>query len=392
MSHGHRLQSCGMAPKRIASMRMRMILAILLASTLVSPALAQEEPIERGDIAQRPESMGQRGGWQRREAPPQQIPQAQAQPQAQLIPAPAAPPQPDWSGNRGGNNGGWQRPDPMPSVAQSTPAPASQPPMRGEWRRPGGWQNNDGGREGWRGARPDGGGDGGRDRGGWNRGGNGNTGVVPPPPPQPNVDVHRGGNVGQWGGNWNGRNWDRNGDGRPDWRTRDRDRDGTPNWRDRDRDGDGVRNNRDWDRNNNGTVDRRWDRNNNGTVDRHYDWNRDGVRDNRYGWNNRGNDWNREWRNDRRYDWQRYRWSNRNQFRLPRYYAPYGYGYGYQRFGIGIYLDNVFFGSRYRISDPWRYRLPEARWPYQWVRYYDDVLLVDTRSGYVVDVIYDFFW
>jgi Nickel/cobalt transporter regulator len=372
-------------------MRMRMILATLLASTLVSPALAQEEPIERGDIAQRPESMGQRGGWQRREAPPQQMPQAQ--PQAQPIPAPAALPQPDWSGNRGGNNGGWQRPAPMPPVAQSAPTPASQPPMRGEWGRPGGWQNNnDGGREGWRGARPDRDGGGDRDRSGWNRGGNGNTGVVPPPPPQPNVEVHRGGNVGQWGNNGNNRNWDRNGDGRPDWRARDRDRDGTPNWRDRDRDGDGIRNNRDWDRNNNGTVDRRWDRNNNGSVDRRYDWNRDGVRDNRYGWNSRGNGWNREWRNDRRYDWQRYRWSNRNQYRLPRYYSPYGYNSGYERFGIGIYLDNVFFGSRNRISDPWSYRLPEARWPYQWVRYYDDVLLVDTRSGYVVDVIYDFFW
>ena len=249
--------------------------------------------------------------------------------------------------------------------------------MRGEWGRPGGWQNNN---------------DGGRDRGGWNRGDNGSTGVITRSPPQPNVEVHRGGAVGTWSNNSGNRNWDRNGDGRPDWRGRDRDRDGTPNWRDRDRDGDGIRNNRDWDRNNNGRVDRRWDRNNNGWVDRRYDWNRDGVRDNRYGWNNRWNGWNHDWRNDRRYDWQRYRWSNRNLYRMPRYYAPYGYGYGYQRFGIGIYLDNVFFGSRYRISDPWRYRLPEARWPYQWVRYYDDVLLVDTRSGYVVDVIYDFFW
>ena len=30
--------------------------------------------------------------------------------------------------------------------------------------------------------------------------------------------------------------------------------------------------------------------------------------------------------------------------------------------------------------------------PYRWVRYYDDVLLVDIYSGEVVDVIYDFFW
>ncbi len=197
------------------------------------------------------------------------------------------------------------------------------------------------------------------------------------------------------------------------WRGGDRDRDGRPNWRDRDRDGDGIRNNRDWDRNNNGRVDGRWDGNNNGVVDRRYDWHRNGVRDNRgndnrrwnnnQGWNNGGHwnndrnwsnnrDWNHGWRNDRRYDWQTYRYSNRNTFRLPRYSSPYGYGYRYQQFGIGFYLESVLFGSRYRISDPGRYRLPQADWPYQWVRYYDDVLLVDTRDGYIVDVINNFFW
>lgn len=30
--------------------------------------------------------------------------------------------------------------------------------------------------------------------------------------------------------------------------------------------------------------------------------------------------------------------------------------------------------------------------PVRWIRYYDDVLLIDTRDGYVVDVIYDFFY
>ena len=52
----------------------------------------------------------------------------------------------------------------------------------------------------------------------------------------------------------------------------------------------------------------------------------------------------------------------------------------------------MFFGSRYQINDPWRYRLPAVYGPYRWVRYYDDVLLVDIYSGEVVDVIYDFFW
>ena len=30
--------------------------------------------------------------------------------------------------------------------------------------------------------------------------------------------------------------------------------------------------------------------------------------------------------------------------------------------------------------------------PYRWVRYYNDALLVDIRSGQVVDVEYDIFW
>jgi Ni/Co efflux regulator RcnB len=102
-------------------------------------------------------------------------------------------------------------------------------------------------------------------------------------------------------------------------------------------------------------------------------------------------DWNRSWRNDRRYDWQRYRYSNRSLFRSP-YYAPYGYGYGYNRLSIGLILDPIFFGQNYWIGDPWQYRLPAAPYGTQWVRYYNDVLLVDVYTGEVVDVIYDFFW
>jgi Ni/Co efflux regulator RcnB len=44
------------------------------------------------------------------------------------------------------------------------------------------------------------------------------------------------------------------------------------------------------------------------------------------------------------------------------------------------------------LNDPWQYRLPPVHGPYRWVRYYDDVLLIDVRNGYVVDVINDFFW
>lgn len=101
--------------------------------------------------------------------------------------------------------------------------------------------------------------------------------------------------------------------------------------------------------------------------------------------------WNREWRNDRRYDWQGYRYSNRNLFHVGPYYSPYR-GYGYNRFSIGIFLDPLFYGRDYWIGDPWEYRLPPAYPGTEWVRYYNDVLLVDVDTGEVVDVIYDFFW
>jgi len=101
--------------------------------------------------------------------------------------------------------------------------------------------------------------------------------------------------------------------------------------------------------------------------------------------------WNRGWRNDRRYDWQRWRYSNRNAYRLPAYYAPYR-GWNYNRFSIGFMLQPLFYSQRYWIGDPWQYRLPAAPYGTQWVRYYNDVLLVDVYTGEVVDVIYDFFW
>jgi hypothetical protein len=109
--------------------------------------------------------------------------------------------------------------------------------------------------------------------------------------------------------------------------------------------------------------------------------------------NNRNwrNDWNRGWRNDRRYDWNNWRGRNRNVFHVSPYYSPYR-NWRYQRFSIGFFLEPLFFDQRYWIGDPWQYRLPPAPYGTQWVRYYDDVLLVDIYTGEVVDTIYDFFW
>ena len=143
------------------------------------------------------------------------------------------------------------------------------------------------------------------------------------------------------------RHW--NGDGR-DWK-----RDGHRNWSGERRDG-----NHSW------SSDRRdWDRNDN-------------------------HRWNRDWRGDRRYGWQDYRTRHRNIYRLPRYEARHGYSY--RRWYPGYRWDSWFYSSSFWISDPWQYRLPPAYAPYRWVRYYDDVALVDTETGEIVDIIYNFFW
>lgn len=113
--------------------------------------------------------------------------------------------------------------------------------------------------------------------------------------------------------------------------------------------------------------------------------------DYRSGYRDARRDWNRDWRRDNRYNWTSYRASNRHHYRLGSYYAPYR-NYSYRRLSIGFSLDSLFFSSRYWISDPWSYRLPPVDGPYRWVRYYDDVLLVDIYSGEVVDVIHNFFW
>ena len=116
-------------------------------------------------------------------------------------------------------------------------------------------------------------------------------------------------------------------------------------------------------------------------------------RDDRWSGNrdSRRSSWNRSWRNDSRYDWQRYRYSNRNLFRSGGYYSPYR-NYGYNRLSIGLILDSLFYSNRYWLSDPYQYRLPAAPYGTQWVRYYNDVVLVDVYTGEVLDVIHDFFW
>jgi TolA-binding protein len=316
------------------------LLAVIIAATALVPpaALAQDRGRwggrDRSGGGQSSEVRQNRSEWRQQQT--EQAPQAQPQ-------------QRQWNGGGERQRGGWSRPQQQAPQQQAPQqqAPQAVPQQSFQQQQQQRWGGNRG------------------DRSQWNNNGD---------------RTRWSGSRSQWSG----------GDRRPDagqqqldqqrqqqYRNTDRSR-----WSDRNR---SDRGNRDW---NDGNRTRDWsgDRN-------RYDSNRtrnwSGDR-NRYD-SNRGR-WNNNWRNDRRYDWRGYRTSNRSLYRLPRYYAPSGWGYGYRRFGIGSMLDSILYSSSYWINDPFYYRLPEVDGPYRWVRYYNDALLIDIYSGEVVDTIYDIFW
>ncbi|MBW4330643.1 RcnB family protein [Stakelama sp. CBK3Z-3] len=86
--------------------------------------------------------------------------------------------------------------------------------------------------------------------------------------------------------------------------------------------------------------------------------------------------------------WRDYRRSHRSLYRAGRWNAPFSY----HRFRPGIRLRRSYFASRYWIGDPGYYRLPITGRYQHWVRHYDDVLLIDIRTGMVLRVYRDFFW
>ena len=96
-------------------------------------------------------------------------------------------------------------------------------------------------------------------------------------------------------------------------------------------------------------------------------------------------EWQRDWRRD---DWRRWHDANRPLYARGNWRAPFHY----QPFRPRVRLAPAYYGTRYVIADPWRYRLPAAPRTARWVRHYDDALLVDYRRGIVLDVIRGFYW
>lgn len=99
----------------------------------------------------------------------------------------------------------------------------------------------------------------------------------------------------------------------------------------------------------------------------------------------------REDRRELREDWRDYRRAHGDVYRRGGYQGPRGYRY--RPVSVGYRFTPDYYGRRYWINDPYTYRLPRPGYGYQrWVRYGNDVVLVDTRSGRVVQVYNRFFY
>lgn len=98
----------------------------------------------------------------------------------------------------------------------------------------------------------------------------------------------------------------------------------------------------------------------------------------------------RQARQEYREDWRDHRRTNRNIYRRPAYVGPRGYVY--RPIAVGSRIGAPYYTSRYVIADPYRYRLPRVTGQNRWVRYGNDVLLVNVRSGRVIEAHHNFFW
>lgn len=98
----------------------------------------------------------------------------------------------------------------------------------------------------------------------------------------------------------------------------------------------------------------------------------------------------RDARQKAREDWRDYRRTHRSVYTMPRYMAPRGHSYRIVR--TGATLRPAFYSRGYWIADPYRYRLPRVTGAQRWVRYGNDVVLVNTRNGRVLQVINGFFY
>ena len=79
------------------------------------------------------------------------------------------------------------------------------------------------------------------------------------------------------------------------------------------------------------------------------------------------------------------------------YAADHGYHIGpyhgapnfrYRRWGYGEFLPRYYWGRQYWLGDYWLFGLDVPPVGFEWVRYGPDALLIDTRNGEVIQVVY----
>jgi Ni/Co efflux regulator RcnB len=101
----------------------------------------------------------------------------------------------------------------------------------------------------------------------------------------------------------------------------------------------------------------------------------------------------REARRDRqeaREDWRDYRRTHRDAFHRGAYVGPRGFRYSPVTVGYRFAPD--YYGSRYWINNWDAYRLHRPGAYQRWIRYGNDVVLINARTGRVIEVHNDFFW
>jgi Ni/Co efflux regulator RcnB len=76
---------------------------------------------------------------------------------------------------------------------------------------------------------------------------------------------------------------------------------------------------------------------------------------------------------------------DRDDFARKHYVAPYG-SWSYTAHTPGATLRSRFYGSSYAVAHPDGYGLHKAMRNERWVRYGDDLVLVNVRSGRVLEV------
>lgn len=98
----------------------------------------------------------------------------------------------------------------------------------------------------------------------------------------------------------------------------------------------------------------------------------------------------RDSRRELRGDWRDYRRTHRDVYHRPAYVGPRGYAY--RPIAAGHRFDRPYYGNRYWVTNYSTYRLAAPGRNMRWVRYGNDVALVNINNGRVMQVHNGFFW